>query len=491
MHQADVQQTACQRDAGMVQEIRLELQVIPVLFDGGILQDGLEVGGGAAGDPARVSGSDSHAADGGKDSLSVRFHDQCHVSRPHGSLQHLGNGARFERQFRLFRGRRGGRSDVGDVFPQGIEFIFLKQIRDPGAVGPGQPHPVQVGFHRNIGLDGHQFMAQGDVVPGLGEHRLLARAELFQMGVDILHGPIFRDELGSTDFSDALDARNVVGRIAAEGQHLDDLGRIGDSVFPADGGLVDHFVLAPAFSGFDLKDMVCNQLTVILVRGHHVDIRSLGAVSAGDRTDDIVGLVAALHQDRDVQRLAELRQRFQRIDDQLGRLAPVGLVGRVHFVAEGSARRVEGHGQVGGLFPLNQFEEVFGESEQDGHVHSLGIDHRTARERVVHLEYQRMAVDEVEFVRHHSSKVKKNLQIHAKSLPLQSISQKTIIIKTTYNEKNIPTFPPQACQQARFPRAYGFRQRSPRAGFPPPSWPQEADRFFRRPVLGTVPEEGE
>ena len=75
------------------------------------------------------------------------------------------------------------------------------------------------------------------------------------------------------------------------------------------------------------------------------------------------------------------------------------------------------------------------------------------------------------------------MQIHAKSLPLQSISPKTIIIKTTYNEKNIPTFPPQACQQARLPRKNGFGQRPPRPFGPPSSLPQETHRLRRRPLV--------
>lgn len=87
-----------------------------------------------------------------------------------------------------------------------------------------------------------------------------------------------------------------------------------------------------------------------------------------------------------------------------------------------------------------------------------------------------------------------NLYFKAKSLSLQpylrekasgprKAEPKRLIIKIEYDEKNIPTFPPQACQQARLPRAHGFRQRPPRFGCPPSSRPQEADRFFRGPFL--------
>jgi hypothetical protein len=78
-------------------------------------------------------------------------------------------------------------------------------------------------------------------------------------------------------------------------------------------------------------------------------------------------------------------------------------------------------------------------------------------------------------------KTKKNIwRFKGDFLPLQSLLRN---IKKKSYEENVPTFPPQACQQARLPRKNGFRQRPPRAGFPPPPLPQETHCVGRRPLV--------
>ena len=64
------------------------------------------------------------------------------------------------------------------------------------------------------------------------------------------------------------------------------------------------------------------------------------------------------------------------------------------------SRRVEGHGQMGGLLLFRQFKDVFCESEENGHVRSFGINHGMPHEGIVHLEYQGVSVYQKESFLH-------------------------------------------------------------------------------------------
>ena len=71
-------------------------------------------------------------------------------------------------------------------------------------------------------------------------------------------------------------------------------------------------------------------------------------------------------------------------------------------MTESASRRVEGHGKVAWFFFLDEFENIFCESEKDGHVGTLRVYHRMPQECVVHFENQRMAVHQKQFFLHYS-----------------------------------------------------------------------------------------
>ena len=144
--------------------------------------------------------------------------------------------------------------------------------------------------------------------------------------------------------------------------------------------------------------MRADELPVVLVRGDHVHVQLVGRELRGGRAQDVIGLETLDAQDGDVHILDQLRQGLQGVYDQLRGRGTGAFVGGIHFVAERASRRVEGHRDVRGLLPFDEFQQVFGESVQDRHVSPLGVDHRPAEECVVHPENQRMPVNQVQCI---------------------------------------------------------------------------------------------
>ena len=286
-------------------------------------------------------------------------------------------------------------TNMRNVALEGVKFVFLKEVRNDRVVGRVEEHLVVRHGEGDVRFDGHQRARQIDIAAGLLELPLLAGRQLGQMGIDSVHRPILCDELGGTDFADALDAGDVVGRVAAEGQHVDHLRGRGNAPFLRQLGRTDDLVVPAGLAGLVLQDVRGDQLAVILVRRHHVDPETGGFCAAGHGTDDVVGLETVLHQHRHPERMQQLRQRLQRIDDQLRRRRARTLVGRIHLIAERAAGRVEGHGEMRRLFAVDELQQIFSETEEDGSVHPLRVDHRPAEERVVHLEDERVSVNEI------------------------------------------------------------------------------------------------
>ena len=225
----------------------------------------------------------------------------------------------------------------------------------------------------------------------------LTRCELGHMFIYAVDARILRKQFRRPDRSYPLHAGDIVGRIAAERQNVDHLGRRGNLPFFADFLHSENLVVGSRLPGPVLPDMRRDELSVVLVRSDHVDIQTFAGEADGGRTYDVVGLVSGNHQHGDVHGPDYLRQRFERVDDQLGRLRAVGLVLRVQSVAEGASGRIEAHGQVGRLLPVDQFQQIFGEAEEYRGVDTARIHDVSAEEGVIHLEDQRVSVNQEKF----------------------------------------------------------------------------------------------
>ena len=275
-----------------------------------------------------------------------------------------------------------------------IEFKVVEELRHGSIIPSPQTQRRFVILEADIRADGGQRLAQADIGLRRAERLLHARRQFGDVGVDVLHGAILRDQFPGADLSHAGHALDVVGGVAPDGENVDDMLGIRDAVGLAQARLVEDLGLTAAFSGFVLVDMVVDNLPQVLVRGHHVNVKAPQRLSRCHRPDHVVRLESRLHQHGNLQRFENLLQGLQRGMYQLGRGGAVGLVIGTQLMAESLGVRIEHHGQVGGLFPADQLQEEFRKTEQNGGILPFRIDHGTPQECIIHPENQRMTIYE-------------------------------------------------------------------------------------------------
>ena len=155
---------------------------------------------------------------------------------------------------------------------------------------------------------------------------------------------IFADQLRRGFHADAGHARYVVGRVADQRLHLDDL-------FRRHAELLDHLGAADllVLHGVEHDDAVVDELHQILVRGHD---GGGGAGLAGlphIGRDQVVGLKALLFEARQVEGVHRLADQPELRPQIVRRFRPVRLVLGIHFGAERLLGEVEHHREMGRL----------------------------------------------------------------------------------------------------------------------------------------------
>ena len=143
--------------------------------------------------------------------------------------------------------------------------------------------------------------------------------------------------------------------------------------------------------------MGSDELAVVLVGSDHEHVEAVGGETLGGGADHVVGLVAGHHQHGHVHGPDDSGERFECVYDELGGLGAVGLVFRIEAVAEGASGRVEAHREMGGTLALHEFEQILGETEEYRGVDAPGVDNVPAQEGIVHLEDERMPVNQKKF----------------------------------------------------------------------------------------------
>ena len=161
---------------------------------------------------------------------------------------------------------------------------------------------------------------------------------------------VFADQLRRRLDADAARAGHVVGGIAGERLDVDDLvgaeAEIGDDFVRADAPL-----LAIARGRVEHRHARPDELHEVLVGGDDQHVGAPFARLARIGGDEIVGLVAVLLDRRQAERAHRLAHQRELRHQVLGRIGPMGLVGRIDFAPEGILRLVEDDRQMRRLDP--------------------------------------------------------------------------------------------------------------------------------------------
>ncbi len=173
----------------------------------------------------------------------MRYALLAHEAGPRGhevmALRLSGQSRQFGFRQRLCRHsfRVGGGGDVAqaEAGNEGVELQLLHQPDGFGLVALAHGIGTLGGVDRGVGADGAERVAQlchgavfGQMLPLLGLDGLVS--SVVEVGVDPAETAVFLDEGKGTLLADALHARDVVGGVAHEALHVDELaGR--DAVF--------------------------------------------------------------------------------------------------------------------------------------------------------------------------------------------------------------------------------------------------------------------
>jgi len=164
----------------------------------------------------------------------------------------------------------------------------------------------------------------------------LGLLDLLGPGQQRVEVAVLVDQLGGGLHADAGHARHVVGGIARQRLHLDDLVR-------ADAKTLDHFVMAdpPVLHRVEHADLVAHQLHQVLVGGNDGDLDAGLVGEAGIGGDDVVRLEARHLDGRQIEGPARVLDHGELRYQVFGRRRTVGLVVGIDLVAKRRAGRIE------------------------------------------------------------------------------------------------------------------------------------------------------
>ena len=208
-----------------------------------------------------------------------------------------------------------------------------------------------------------------------------------KQGVEIAE---MRQQDGRGLRTDAADARNVVHRIAGQGEVVGDLPRL--HAMPC-----LHAGHAPALAAREipLLVVVAKQLGEILVGRHDDATEPIRAGSMQRAADQVVGFVFAMRQHAQPQRRAQCLAVGELPAQCVRRGIAVGLVGRIQPVAEAAIQRlVERDRDVRGTLLLQQLQQEARETVHRVGGPAIGIV-EFVRHRMPGAEHVQAGVDQI------------------------------------------------------------------------------------------------
>ncbi len=168
------------------------------------------------------------------------------------------------------------RRSLAEPALQGAELIEVEQFKDTLPVMAVNGHAGgRESAHVDVSLDCHEETAQLYMVAGGLEERPLLRGQLVQIVINPLHGAVEAQQFLRADLPHALHTGNIVGGVPADCQVVNHLHRLVHAVFLTDFCLVEQFAVRTGLPRPELEDMVGDKLSVVFVRCHHIDRKSL------------------------------------------------------------------------------------------------------------------------------------------------------------------------------------------------------------------------
>ena len=207
---------------------------------------------------------------------------------------------------------------------------------------------------------------------------------------------VFADELRRGLDADARHARHVVGGIADQRLHLDDL-------FRRHAEFLDHLGAADllVLHGVEHDDAVGDELHQVLVRGDDGGGGARFAGLAHIGRDQVVGFETVLLEARKVEGLHRFADELELRPQVVRRIGPVRLVVGIHLGAERLLRLVEDHGEMGRPFlrrhVAQELPQHVAEAEHGVELEPVGLA-VDRRQRVIGAEDVAGAVDEKDVI---------------------------------------------------------------------------------------------
>ena len=260
------------------------------------------------------------------------------------------------------------------VFEYPLEFFLVRFF-------PFQP--VHIKADRDIGLDcGKELREQDLFAVGL----YLGLDGTFQL-VGMFKQALDASELGNQLlcglFAHTRTSGNVIGGIAHQPQHINDLSRRLNVELGFHFGYAHHLeFLIPVFGPVH-KDVVRDQLAIIFIGRHHIGGNAPPSGFGGKGTYNVIGFVSTHFEDRDAVGTDDVFNDRHREADDFGSLFALGFVLLVSLVAERGTRRVEGDSDMCGLLFLQHIFQCIDESHNGGSIESLRVDTGIFDESVV------------------------------------------------------------------------------------------------------------
>ena len=279
-----------------------------------------------------------------------------------GALPHPAGFLRLRKQVNLCGCCRLEREVPENTLRQSVELQFCEDCFQLGRVGAQVGHLLEIARDGNIYHNGSQlFRQQGLLFVFQQVLALFLFVKVNAAGVHILDGVVIGQQFLGAHGAHAGHAGDVVGAVALQTENIDELLGAFDAVLLANLLRTEDFRRLAHLAWLVHLDVGRHQLAVVLVGGHHIDLKTLYLGVLGQGAHHVVGLIAVHLHNGHAEGLEDALDIGHGVDDIVGRGFAVGLVLLKLGVAESGRTRVKRHGDVGRLLVLHQLVEHIGE----------------------------------------------------------------------------------------------------------------------------------